>query len=150
MHRLRNRLARDDARCFYFNAAALCRLQWALAIDWVAKAVNNATKQFFADRNVHNRAGTLNNVTFTDFAVGTEDNNTNIVCFQVQRHALNSVGKLDHFTSLNIVEAVNTGDTVTNRQNAADFRNLSFGAEIGDLVLDDLGNFCGADIHVAT
>jgi len=150
LHRLRNRLARDDAGCLDLNAAALCGLERTLAINWVTKAVNNAAKQFLADGNVHNRAGTLYNVAFADFAVGTEDNHTDIVGFEVQRHALNAVGKFDHFTGLNIVEAVDTGDTVTDRQHAADFRNLGFGAEIGDLVLDDLGNFCGADVHFAT
>ena len=114
LNRFRNRLARDDARRFDFNAAALCGLERALAINWVAKAVNNAAKQFLADRNVNDRAGTLYNVTFANFTVGSENNDTDIVRFKVQGHALNAVGEFDHFTSLNIVEAVNTGDTVTN------------------------------------
>jgi hypothetical protein len=147
LNRLRHRLARDDAGCLDFNAAALRGLERALAIDWVAEAVDDTAEQFLADGNVHNRAGTLYNVAFADFAVGAEDNHTDIVGFEVQRHALDAVGKFDHFTGLNIVEAVDTGDTVTDRQHAADFRNLRFGAEIGDLVLDDLGNFCGTDVH---
>ena len=109
-----DRLTWDDARRFDFNAAALCGLERALAINWVAKAVNDAAKQFLADRNVNDGAGTLYNVAFTNFAVGSENNDTDIVRFKVQGHALNAVGEFDHFTSLNIVEAVNTGDTVTN------------------------------------
>jgi hypothetical protein len=85
-------------------------------------------------------------------AVIAEDHDADIVGFEVQGHALDAVRKLDHFAGLDIVEAVNAGDTVADETAPADFRNLSFGAEIGDLVLDDLGNFgnfCGADIHLA-
>src|SRR3546814_16935654 len=34
------------------------------------------------------------------------------------------------------------------RSHGSDFGNLGLRAKIGDLVLDDLRNFCGADIHV--
>ena len=114
MHRFRNRLAWNDAGRLDFNAAALRGLERALAIDWIAEAVNNAAKKFLTNRNVHNRTGTLHNVAFTNFAVRSENNDTDIVRFKVQGHALNTVGELDHFASLNIVEAVNTGNTVTN------------------------------------
>jgi hypothetical protein len=43
---------------------------------------------------------------------------------------------------------VDAGDAVADRENGADFRHLSFGAEAGDLVADDLRDFCGADVHV--
>ena len=38
----------------------------------------------------------------------------------------------------NVHKAVDTGDTVTNREHGADFAHFGFSAEIGDLVLDDL------------
>ena len=46
------------------------------------------------------------------------------------------------------VEPVDAGDTVTDGQHRTDFRDLGLGAEAGDLVLDDLRDFSGADIHV--
>jgi hypothetical protein len=65
-----------------------------------------------------------------------------------KRHALHAIGELDHFAGLHIVEAVDAGNTVTHAQHGADFAHLCFGAEIGDLVLDDLRDFCGVNIHV--
>ena len=59
-----------------------------------------------------------------------------------------AVAGSDDFRRLVTSPLVNRGDAVTHRQHGADFRNLRFGAEIGDLVADDLRDFCGADIHV--
>src|SRR5581483_2581796 len=53
----------------------------------------------------------------------------------------------DHLAGLDVVETVDAGDAVTDRQHLADFRNLGFLAEILDLVFQDGGNFRGADIH---
>ena len=55
--------------------------------------------------------------------------------------------ELDHLAGLDVVEAVDAGDAVADRQHGADFRDLGFGAEIRDLVVDDAGDFSGADIH---
>ena len=38
----------------------------------------------------------------------TKDNNTNIVRFEVKRHALHAAFKFDHLTSLNFIEAMGT------------------------------------------
>jgi len=57
--------------------------------------------------------------------------------------------EFDHLAGLHLVEAVDAGDAVTDAEHGADFADFGFGAEIGDLVLDDLGDFCGADFHVS-
>ena len=49
-----------------------------------------------------------------------------------------AVRKRDHFTGLNIVETVDTGDAVPDRKNLTDFRHLSVGAKASDLGLDNL------------
>jgi hypothetical protein len=87
-------------------------------------------------------------VAFADLAVRTEDHDADIVGFEVEGHALHAIGELHHLTGLDLVQTVDAGDAVTHRQHAAHFRDLGLGAEIGDLVLDDLRDFCGADIHV--
>ena len=87
-------------------------------------------------------------VAFLDLGVRAEDHDADVVGFEVERHALHAVGELDHLAGLDVVEAVDAGDAVADRQHAADFGDLRLGAEVGDLVADDLGDFCGADIHV--
>ena len=60
---------------------------------------------------------------------------------------LHAVLELDHLAGLNLVEAVDAGDAVADRQHLADFGHFGFIAEIGDLILEDRRNFRGADIH---
>ena len=43
----------------------------------------------------------------------TEDDNTNIISFQVEGHTLDAGAELDHLTCLDLGETENTGDTIT-------------------------------------
>src|SRR6185436_3310076 len=146
-HRLVHRLARDDAGRLDVDALALGGLDRALAVDGVAERVDDAAEQTLADRRVHDRAGALDGLAFLDLAVGAEDHDTDVVGFEVQRHAARTVLELDHLTGLDVVQTIDAGDTVTDGQHLSNFGNLSLLAEILDLVLQDRGNFRGADVH---
>ncbi len=73
-----------------------------------------------------------------------------IVGLEIQRHAAHAVLELDHLAGLDIVEAIDAGDAVADRQHLSDFRDLGFLSEILDLLLENCGDFCGTDIHQAT
>src|SRR6201996_1204690 len=146
-HRLIDRLARNDAGRLDVDAHALVGLDRTLAVDRIAERVDDAAEQALANRRVHDGAGALDGLTFLDLAVGAENNDTDVVGFEVQRHAAGAVLELDHFTGLDVVEAVDAGNTVADGQHLSDFGNLSLLAEILDLVLQDRGNFRGADVH---
>ena len=148
LHRLMHRLARDDAGRLDVDAAALGgALDLALAVDGIAQRIDHAAQQGLAHRHFHDGAGALDGVAFLDGAVVAENHAADIVAFQVQGHALDAAGKLDHLAGLDIVEAVDAGDAVADAEHFADFADLRFGAEILDLALQDGGNFSGLDIH---
>ncbi|MND79236.1 hypothetical protein D3C80_709660 [compost metagenome] len=149
-HWLMNRLTRNDARCLDVDAATFGSNDWAFTVDWIAESIDNAAEQARTDWNVNDRAGTLDDVAFLDVTVGTENNHTDIVGFEVKRHAANTTREFDHFASLNIVQTVNAGDTVADGQNLTDFGDLSLLAEVLDLLFQDSGNFRGADVHQPT
>jgi hypothetical protein len=50
----------------------------------------------------------------------TEDDNTNIISFQVEGHTLDTGAELDHFTGLNLGKTEDTGDTITNRDHSTE------------------------------
>src|SRR5690606_11443139 len=87
---------------------------------------------------------------FLDGAVGTEQHDADIVGLEIERHALDATRELDELAGLYVVEAVDAGDAVTDRQHLADLGNLGLLAEILDLVLEDRRDFRGFDIHYPT
>src|SRR6201999_1410799 len=128
-HRLMHRLARDDAGRLDVHAAALGRLDRALAVDRIAERVDHAAEQALADRHVHDGAGALDGLTFFNFTVGAEDDDTDIVGFEVERHAAHTVFELDHLAGLDVVEAEDAGDAVTDREHLTDFGDFRLLAE---------------------
>ncbi len=52
--------------------------------------------------------------------IGAEDHDTDVVGFEVQRHAPDATGEFDHFARLDVVEAIDAGNTVTHGKDAAD------------------------------
>src|SRR5947209_12382790 len=142
--------ARNDARCFYVDARTPRRFDRTLGVDRIAERVNHAAEHFLADGHVDDRAGALDRLAFLDVAVGAENDDADIVALEVERHAAHARLELDHLACLHIVEPIDTGNAVTDGENLADFRDFGLIAEVGDLVLEDRGNLCRADIHQPT
>ena len=149
-HRLVHRLARDDARRLHVGDAALGGGDRALAVDRVAEGVDHAAEQRLADGHVDDRAGALDDVALADVAVGAEDHDADVVGLEVQRHAADAAGKLDHLAGLDVVEPVDARDPVADREHPANLRDLGLLAEVLDLLLQDRGDFSGLDGHYPT
>src|SRR5262249_42105262 len=129
------------------DAAALGRGNRTLAVDRIAQRVDHAAEQALANRRVHNRARALDRLAFLDLAVVAENHDTDVVGLKVQRHAADAVLELDHLAGLDIIQAVDAGDAVADRQHLPDLRNLCLLAEILDLLFENCGDFRGPDIH---
>src|SRR5665213_596064 len=146
-HRLVDRFARNDAGRLDVDAHALGRLDRALAVDRIAERVDHAAEQALADGGIDDGAGALDGLAFLDLAVGAKDHDADVVGFEIQRHAAGAVFELDHLSGLDVVQSIDAGDAVADGQHLSDFGDLSLLAEILDLVLQDRGNFRGADVH---
>src|SRR3979411_1237767 len=146
-HRLVDRFARNDAGRLDVDAHPLVGLDPAPAVDRIAERIDDPAEQALADGSIDDGAGALDGLTFLDLAVGAENHDADVVGFEIERHAAGAVLELDHLAGLDIVEAVDAGNAVADGQHLSDFGNLSLLAEILDLVLEDRGNFRGADVH---
>jgi hypothetical protein len=80
-----------------------------------------------------------------DVTVGAKDHNADIVGFEVQRHIARTVGKLDHLAGLAIVEAIDAGDAITDRQHLANLGDFRLLAKILDLLFEDCGDLSGPE-----
>ena len=142
-----HRLTRDNARGFNFHTTHGHVGQRALAINWVTQAVNNTTQHATTRRNLNDRACTLYRVAFFNAAVIAEDNHTDVVDFEVQGHALYTICELDHFARLDVVETVDARHAVRYGQNLTNLCNISFSAEVCDLIFQDRRDFRSTNIH---
>ena len=150
LHRFVHRLARDDPRRLHIDAAALGRVDRPLAVDRVAEAIHDSAKQRVTDRHVHDRARAGNRVALADRAVLAEDHDADIVGFEIERHAPDTgVRKLDHLAGHHVLQAIDAGDTVADAEHLAGLGYIGFRIERGDLLLQDLRDLGGADLHYA-
>ncbi len=111
-HRLMHRLARDDAGGLHIGHATLGRGDLAFAVDRVAQTVHNAAQQRVARGHVHDGLGALDDIAFLDVLVGTEDHDADVIDFEVQGHPADTTGEFHHFTGLDIVQSMHTGNPV--------------------------------------
>src|SRR5262249_22269192 len=140
LHRLLHAFARKNAWGFHIDVLFFGALDRPFAVDGIAKAINHAAEKAFADRDLHDGARPLDGVTLFDTLILAENNHTDIIGFEVQRHAADAARKLDHFAGLHIIEAVDPGDTVAHREHLPDFGYFCFLAEILDLLFEDRRN----------
>ena len=146
------------------GTASLSGLKRALAINGVAKGIDNTTKDGLANWNVdlmlsvevlpeglrfsHNLACTLDSFSFLDETIGTEKHDTDLTSFQVHAHALNAGSEFDQLLGLDIAHAMDTGDTVTDGQNTASLSKTCLLLDSTYSLLEDGGNFGGRSFGI--
>ena len=125
----------NDTRRLHFRIAVFGCIDFAQSVNRLAERVDHPAEQFFADRHADDAVGATDNVAFADSFVGTEQNDADIVFFQVKSHSLNSVGKFHHFVIADIIQTVYAGNAVADGKHTSDFGYVRPGFRAGDLGL---------------
>ena len=113
LQRLFDRLAADDAGRLDLDAAAVRRLDRALAVDRLAERVDDAADDGLADRHVHDAAGALDGVALFDAAWCRRRAATpTLSCSRFSTRPKRLPGKLDELAGHGAFEAVDAGDAV--------------------------------------
>ena len=100
----------------------------------------------FTNLDTGDSACTGNAAAFLNTNRGTHEYSTNVVFFKVKNDGLGTVVKRYEFTGLRILEAVYTGNTVTNLEYGC--RTLQDSVALvyaSELLLDDTTDFVGLD-----
>mmetsp|Transcript_34403 Transcript_34403/g.111957 ORF Transcript_34403/g.111957 Transcript_34403/m.111957 type:complete len:320 (+) Transcript_34403:990-1949(+) len=146
-HGLVHALPRDDARRLELDTPPRLGQDGALAINRHAKGIDHASEQLGADGHVDDGAGALHTVALDDGAIVAEDHDTNVVGLQVQCHALQTAGELDHLSGLDALQAVDTGDTVADAEHTSDLLHILLIREVRNALAQDLGELGWADLR---
>merc|ERR1712159_400565 len=101
---------------FDVNSSSSFGVNWAFAVDGVSEWIDNSSEKFWSDWDVDDGTGSSNDITFFDFSIVTEDDNTDVVWFQVQSHTFDSGVKFNHLFGLDVLEAVNSSNTITDSE----------------------------------
>src|ERR1700733_48712 len=135
-HGLANRLAIDYARGDSFKCDEFVAGNRAFVIDWDAEGIHHAADDGVADGDAHDAAGALDLITLFDFGVFAEKHDTDLVFFQVHGDAGYAVREGQELSSHNLIEAVNAGDSVAERDDRANFVDRDLRFVVLDLLAD--------------
>jgi hypothetical protein len=91
--------------------------------------------------SAHNLASSLDSFAFLDSTIRTEKHDTDLTGFQVHAHSLDAGSEFDQLLGLDIAHAIDTGNTVTNRQDTTGLGEASFFLDTSNSLLEDGGDF---------
>merc|ERR1711884_273211 len=140
LHGLRHRLPGDDTRSLQANPEPLAGAEGTLAVDGVSKSVNDPAKALHADGDVDDGTSPLDDIALLDELVVTKDYNTNVVGLQVEGHALQARAEFHHLLCLDVLETIDTGNTVSNGEDTASLLQVGGGGGAKDPLLKDGGD----------
>jgi len=113
LHGLVHRLSWDNSWGLQLDSRSLLGLDWAKTVDWVSEGVNDSSKHALADGDIDNGSGSLDDITLLDLSIVSQHDDSDVVSLEVKSHALNSRVELNHLSGLDLHEAEDSGDTIT-------------------------------------
>ena len=146
-HRLTNPLAGDHSGGQALDGRELCALDRAFVVDGFAQGVDHSANQRFADRHTHDFAAALDLIALAQLGVVAQKHAADLILFEVHGQAVHAVGKLQHLARHHLVQAVETGNAVAERDDCAYFVDLNRRAVILNLLFQDLRDFFCLDLR---
>merc|ERR1719318_143416 len=104
------------------------------------------TQNFHTNWDIHNSSCPLHDISFLDKLVVTEDDNTNIVRLQIEGHALEAGAEFHHLLCLDVLESIDTSNTVSNGEDTASLLKIDSGSSSKNSILQDGGNLSGGSL----
>ncbi len=105
------------------------------SIGWPSE-IDYASDEGVAYGDAHDAAGAFDFVSLFDLGVFAEDDDADLIFFEVHGDAGHAVRKAKHLSSHYFVEAVDTGDAIAEGNNGANFVDRNFRFVVLDLLAD--------------
>src|SRR5690554_2678565 len=140
LHGLVNRLTPNNTGSYFFNRVGLLGVDSTFAINGITQCIDHTTFQFRTNRNLKNTPGALTGLTFGNTKIIAQNNGTDRVLLQVQRHTINATFELNHFPVHHVHQTVNTNDTVGDGNDRSLMAGFGRHVEFFDALLDNFAN----------
>ena len=145
LHRLLDRLPLDDGGRGIFDRAILGRRDRPLTVDRIAERIDDAAEERLTDGNRGDAARAPDLHAFFDLDVGSEDDDADVILFEVERDALQAVRKFDELRLLYGFEPVHARDARADLDDGSDLIFVNFTLEVRDLPLKNTSDFIRVD-----
>src|SRR6266404_3215806 len=109
LHRLTDGSALDDAWGNFFDWISGFALDWAFAIDRLAKSIDDAAEQGFSRRHLEELAGGADLLAFLYAGVLAQDDCAYLGLFKIERQPGDAVSEVDHLIEHRVSQALNLG-----------------------------------------
>ncbi len=141
LYRLINALAFNNARGDFLYRLHRGRIDRAFAVDGITQRINHAAQQLRAHRYFEDSAGAARGHAFAEAKVVAEDNHTDRITLEVQRHSVQAVAQVNHFAVLGIGQSVNTNDAVGHRHDGAFVLSLGLDVQAFNAAANNVADF---------
>jgi len=133
---------------------ALATVERSTSVTGMTDTVNDTSEELLSDRDVDNSTSTLNSVTCQNITIITENDDTDIVLFQVEGHTAETAGEDNHLSGLDVGKTVDTGDTISDGNDGSGLGvlySIVFGTSSGrDLSFEVGGELKGLTGHTTS
>ena len=141
LQRFIDRLAHQYAGRSIFNRAFLFGNNGTFAIDRLSECIDNTTDQSLANRYFYNFSGRFDNISFFDLSIRAQNDHTDIVFLQIERHAVDAAVKFEQLALHAVAQTIDSGNAVTDLQYGTIIQNLKFTMIMLDLFFYDGTDF---------
>ena len=119
----------------------------ALAVDWLAQCVHHASHHRVAGGNSHDFFRPLDQIAFLDLRGFAQQNASDLIFFQIERHASDAMRELEQFAGHHLFQAMHAGNAIANGNDGSHFTHFHARVVVFNLCADDLANFFCSDVH---
>jgi len=137
LHGFVDGLSGDDTRGLQLDSLSLVRQDGTFTIDGVAEGVDDTAEHAGTDWDIDDGAGSLHNISFLNFSVVSEHDNTNVVSLEIEGHTLDPRVEFNHLSGLDFGQTENSGNSITDGYNSSELFQVVDLVDLGNLGLED-------------
>lgn len=152
LHRFSDGLSGNNTGSLDFNSGSLGGLEGTETVDRVTEGVQDSSAHSITNGDIDDGTSSLDDITFLNISIVTQNDDTDVVSFQVKGHTSNTGLKFNHFTGLDLSQTKDSCNTITNGNNGTVFSDVVLLGDTLNLFSEDnrgftSGQFLVGQIH---